>query len=218
MALITVGQNSTDTYAGQDGGSLVQSLPTNNFHNMTTYEPELSGTAQNNPMKFTGIALIPAGGTITAASLDLYEQSASGTCTASIYQILRDLVFTETTWNIWKTANNWTTAGCESAGNDRSGSTAGDVALAAADSAGYRNFTNAAFLTLVQGWYSGGIANYGILLKISAGVSPKSAVFTGDIGADGQRPRLNITISYPSGGRLVSGALVGGSLIGALAQ
>lgn len=194
MAVATIGQNSGDTYSGQTGAALVQPLPTTNFSGQSTYEPEsTAANVQNCVLRFPGISSLPAGATITAASLNLYEQSANGTSTASIYQIIRSgIVLAQETWNVYATASNWGTAGCENTVSDRSATTAGDVALALADGAGYRSFTNAAFLTLVQGWYSGGVNNFGVLLKISAGVS-KSGIFTGDAGANGQRPYLSIT-------------------------
>lgn len=68
------------------------------------------------------ISDITAGSTITATSLALDVQSAAnggGAAASHAYRLLRsDWVETEATWNIYKTSNNWTTAGAGSDGND----------------------------------------------------------------------------------------------------
>jgi hypothetical protein len=66
---------------------------------------------------------IPAGATITSAKLRLYYYNYGlgdpvGR-TINVYRLLRlDWHETQSTWNIFKTSNNWTTAGAGSDGND----------------------------------------------------------------------------------------------------
>ena len=50
-------------------------------------------------------------------------EAGAGTVTLRRVDVDRDWVETEATWTIWKTSNNWTTAGCASDGNDRAAAT-----------------------------------------------------------------------------------------------
>lgn len=64
---------------------------------------------------------IPAGATITAATFSMYHMLSGGAegRTYWAYRLLRlDWHETQSTWNIYKTGSNWTTAGCGSDGND----------------------------------------------------------------------------------------------------
>jgi hypothetical protein len=63
--------------------------------------------------------VVPAGATITVATLSLYLYATGGVRTIGVYRLLRaDWNETQSTWNIFKTNNNWTTAGALSDGND----------------------------------------------------------------------------------------------------
>lgn len=76
-------------------------------------------------LRFDFSAEVPNGDTITAASLFLYETSYQEQVglniedyTFLIYKCLRVWPTDEATWNIWKAANNWTTAGADGHATD----------------------------------------------------------------------------------------------------
>ena len=58
---------------------------------------------------------IPPNAVITSAVISLYsngvDAAGSGTSLVDVFRILRDWVETQATWNIWKTSNNWSSAG-----------------------------------------------------------------------------------------------------------
>lgn len=65
---------------------------------------------------------LPSGSVVTSATMSLYWAQNAGITGGEVvdcYRVLRtDWVESEATWNIFKTGNNWTTAGCNSNGND----------------------------------------------------------------------------------------------------
>lgn len=109
---------TTNVTTGYVDTMLDSANPTTNFGtgtNLDTYG------AQNltSILNFT----LPSGsGTITQIKLFLYKTNrynATAGYTHDVYQLLRnDWVETQATWNIFKTANNWTTAGALGVGTD----------------------------------------------------------------------------------------------------
>jgi hypothetical protein len=66
------------------------------------------------------LSLIPSERTLVSASIILgfVSRTTTNALNATVYRILRDWVESEVTYNIWKTANNWTAQGATSNGND----------------------------------------------------------------------------------------------------
>jgi len=85
-------------------------------------------------LKFDFSAVVPAGATITLATLSLYCPLALASRTITVYRLLRtDWVETIATWNIYKTGTSWGTAGALGSGVDF---TPTDVATAASVATG----------------------------------------------------------------------------------
>jgi len=84
---------------------------------------------------------IPANATITSAVFSLLvDNLTSGTNEnfTAARVLRRDWVEAESTWNIYKTGSNWTTAGCGSNGNDY---TSTDAVALAISSTGWKDWT-----------------------------------------------------------------------------
>ena len=97
------------------------------------------------------LSSIPAGSTITAATFECWAAEffidASHTYIAE--RIIRtDWVEMEATWNIYKTGNNWTTAGCGNNGADYSASQSNAIVIGGTDGIGGWKSNN--LLTLVS--------------------------------------------------------------------
>ena len=73
---------------------------------------------------------LPSQAIISAAILSLYNESTgAGTQNVTLYRALKNWVETQATWNVFSTGNNWTSAGCNSAGNDRASASIGSLAI-----------------------------------------------------------------------------------------
>jgi hypothetical protein len=68
---------------------------------------------------FTEILNLPRKLKVISAKLELYcTDNVQLAMNSQWFEILRDWVESEATWNVWKTGNNWTTAGAQGAGTD----------------------------------------------------------------------------------------------------
>jgi len=111
---------------------------------------------------------IPTGATFSTAYFRLtpYTDVSSNARTLYAHRCLRDVVSTQTTWNIWKTSNNWGTAGGSNATTDYEGGTVlGSVAVPAnptLNTALEMSLTASEF----QKFYDGTYTNNGIILFV----------------------------------------------------
>jgi hypothetical protein len=138
------------------------------------------------------VSAIPAGATVTSASITLRIVDASSQ-TYQLYGLKRSWSEAQATWNQAASSSPWGTAGAK-ASTDRgeligsvSGST-GSVTVA----------LNAAGVALVQGWVSGG-TNAGIIIANptnSNGIDFASS----EHGTVSYRPRLSVTYETGTGG------------------
>jgi len=132
-------------------------------------------------------------GTITAIKLYVWAHDIETTAKdVSIYNCLRtDWVESEATWNIYKTGNNWTTAGCSGAGTDYD-STAIDV-IATPASAQWVNFAlygTGADAPITPGWST----TYNFMLRSPEDATGGFAFFFKEYTTDtSKRPYLEIT-------------------------
>lgn len=167
--------------------------PANNQGNEINLAVEGSTTATLRSLVEFSIAGIPAGVTITTATLNLYYYGAGiGTPagrTYNCYRVLRrDWVELESTWNIYKAASNWTTAGCSNDGADYT-SVAGATAVIPA----IGNWAVWNVLNQVQTAYAGGFtADFRISDSVE-GIVPRhmALFFSNDYALDTSlRPKL----------------------------
>ena len=157
---------------------------------------------------------IPAGVTITAAMLKMTPIADYSNYARTMYahRVLRDTVFNQCTWNIWKTSNNWGTAGCSDSTNDYDGAvvlgSATQPASPTLNSA--LSFTMSLDATEMQKFYDGTYTNNGIVLFVDTQLDDGIAYASTNHATSSYRPIL--TIDYTEAGN------VGAALMMALAQ
>jgi hypothetical protein len=202
------------TYTTQPDGTdgidtmLNEQLPTTNHGTETVTSVGYNTSSSNKRrglLKFDlskGTNPPPSTATASSAVITLNCSTYNVTRTLATYQVLRDWVEAQVTWNIWKTSNNWTTAGCGSAGNDYVNTDLGSVSVTGT---GTVTLTlNAAGLAIVQGWIDGSIANYGLLLKHTAETTERNVYDSSDNATAGNRPQLVIEYTTPAAGTFVA--------------
>ena len=91
------------------------------------------------------------------------------------------------TWNIYKTSNNWGTAGASNTTTDREAADIGSAAFATTDT-GQKDFTLTA--SAVQEWVIGALANNGMILIADTELNDMYSVAACGNATAGQRPRL----------------------------
>lgn len=190
-------QAATNTYqpdatAGKDT-YIFSGGPTTNFGTANPiFMGQFLGGTYKTIIEFD-ISDIRAGSTINTATLDLNIESTingGGSLAAHVYRIIRsDWEELQATWNIYKTSNNWTTAGAGSDGNDYT-STNG-VAFDLRTSAGTLTITGLA--NLAQDALDNQSGKLILLLqKDSAADSQTNSPSSSDSGTAGNRPKLTV--------------------------
>lgn len=136
---------------------------------------------------------IPAGQIFSAVTLKLTVTNdySSNTRTMRCHRVLRDWVSNQATWNIFKTANNWTTAGCGSSGNDYAATELGSVSVDAVQVAG-----NVISISLdpveTQKLYDGTYTNDGLVLFMDTQTDDGMGYASKEHGTAGYRPVLEV--------------------------
>lgn len=203
-----------DSYSSQPDGTagkdsyITSGAATTNFGTNTNIGVgEDSGGAN---ISRTAIAFdlssIPSSNTTSAATLTttITTDESSNARDFKIYRILRDWVEAEITWNIWKTANNWTTAGAGSDGNDTDLTTVwGSVSMGASDTGAKVWTFSSTGLTELDKFINGTYSNYGWLLKADTETNDRYFFASSDHATSGSRPLLEITHSSSAGGYIV---------------
>lgn len=133
-------------------------------------------------------------------SLWIISNSASNARDHKIFRLLRDWVESQATWNIWKTSNNWTTAGAGSDGNDADLTNVwATTNIAAAPSAGTEiqwSLSTTEFDKFLNGTYT----NYGWLIKADTETDDAHEFDSSGSSTATKRPKLQITYLPSSGG------------------
>ena len=106
----------------------------------------------------------------------------------------------ECSWNCYAYPSTWTTAGCESVGNDRVALSSG---ISVSSGAGWKDL---AVASAVTDWLVNGYANYGIVIRlVTEGSNHTFKVCTRNYASDTSlRPKL--TIDYTPSGTVLDGA------------
>lgn len=207
MPTVTIGENTSDDFSGCEEVRLTEVAPTTNQDGSDLQVTKFAASDHHNSLiKFTGLSNIPAGSTITAASINIRLVSALDE-TAETFtgrRVLRNWVESEATWNVYSTGNSWTTAGALSQGNDISATVStSDNDITNTGQYWSLGEGNEQLRTDIQNMINGTVPNYGWHLERTDGEDDGAfRQFDDSEGTDGQRPFLSVTYTPPSrGGR-----------------
>lgn len=189
----TIQPSNADTY-------IYEADKTSNYGtDQNFYIGPLTNNRARCPIKFDFSAVVPTGATITLATLSVYASSSPSGRTITAYRLLRtDWVETQATWNIYKTGNNWTTAGALSDGNDFTSTNS--ATASSLGSAGWLNFTVTAQVQTALDSVSG-VAHF-LLADIGASASGKDQTCDSReyVANTSLRPKLYIEYTEPASG------------------
>jgi hypothetical protein len=217
MPVITIGENTGNSYTGCEDSEIQVNNSTNNYGGSLT-----QAFGSNDYIfwevliKFSGISNIPAGATINSASLFIYSTTIDDVqFTAVMRRVLRDWVEGTQTgadrqldtpdsccWDEYGSGNAWTSAGCLGNGTDRISDTSGSGTISTSE--GYKEIVlNAQGLTDIANFRSGAYNNYGWLITHSTvPASNERSMITFSEGTDANRPYLSVNYTE-SGGSVV---------------
>lgn len=189
-----------DGTAGLDTYLQSSTPTTNRGGNTVFYVGELTSGADTlrTLIKFD-LSGIPASEVCTSATLSLWHtlNDASNTRTMRVYRQLRDWVETQATWNIWKTSNNWATAGGFNAA-DCEQTDIGSRSFVAAEANGEKQWTLTA--SKIEEMYDGAFTNNGFMIKNDTEANDAHEFRSSDSGTAGERPKLVIITTTDDGG------------------
>ena len=182
----------TASYAGSRD-TKIKSDATGNHGTATLLEAD--GSPDYSVIMKWDIASIPAGSTITAASVTINVTNISGN-TYQVYKMHRPWIETGATWTQYASGLNWQVAGA-SGTSDRGATALGSMT---ASTTGLKTFTfNASGVAIVQEWLNTPSSNNGIIVQNYAnadGLDWDSS----EIGTATNRPKLTVTYTPPGGG------------------
>jgi hypothetical protein len=206
LPTITIGNNTGDDITGTEDTQIYEGDPTVNQDGNDLDMGKFSGGVHRHGLiRFTGISSIPAGATITNATMYLWLNAASATAnqTFTLRRSLRNWVEGQATWNVYSTGNSWTTAGGLDTTNDRSSASSGTSAAIGSTTGLYYAFCadDATFIANIQGFLDGDFTNNGWHIeRTDAANDATFRVFTRSEGTDGQRPYLEVTYTEAAAG------------------
>lgn len=203
MTTVTIGHRTGDT-PGLDDCSPSQALPTaaNGTGDRVYVSSVSAGAAKRAIFLMSGLSTIPSNAIVSAASLTLYRiNSASPTRNYNIHKLLKLPSEANSTWNNQTTGTPWTSGGASGDGTDADLTNIVATGAIPTGAGSTITISSAAFLSLVQGWIAGTVANYGILMKIDAEGTYSAGDFdiaSGERSTEAQRPYLTVTYDIPT--------------------
>jgi hypothetical protein len=198
MTTVVIGDNTGNDFSGTDDGQIKETGATTNYGSSATMETTkwAASDHSHSVLKFTGLSNITPPVIVSSVTLNLFlvDGSAGTTHAMDIRRLLRNWVEAEATWNIFATANNWTTAGALGDGNDRVAAASAQLSATAA-LAVYKSVTDTGQLALdVADWINGVNPNYGWhLSRNGTGNDGTYKQWSTSEAIDGNRPYLSVT-------------------------
>ncbi|HEX7665288.1 MAG TPA: PA14 domain-containing protein, partial [Polyangiaceae bacterium] len=192
------GVSPTTSYAGATDTSIEEATPTaadgsdGSIHADFDYP---DGTNQNMEglLRFD-VSAIPAGSTITSASITLNVTNRTTGTGYSLYPLSRAWTASQATWNAAKSGSNWATPGARGT-SDRSAAAIGTLTPTVT---GKTTVTlNAAGLAAVQAWVADPSKNFGLVLD-TANDPDGLIVDSSEAATASNRPKLSVAYTPPS--------------------
>jgi len=187
--------------------TMQSSSPTTNFDTLNNFGvgEAASGSYIFRSLIKIDFSTLPAGSIITSATLKMTPivDDSSNARTMYAHRVLRDIVFNQATWNIWKTSNNWGTAGCSNSSTDYDGAVVlgsatqpASPTLNSADS-----FTMSLTASEIQKLFDGTNTNNGIVLFVATQSDDAIYYASKDHATSSYRPK--VTVEYVLGGQVI---------------
>jgi hypothetical protein len=201
MPTVTIGNNSTDTFSGVIDTELNQSNPTDNRYATNAFGVYKEGSGNHaNALIMFPLTSLPDNIVVSAATVHFRIDTNVGAVshTFTFKRALRDWITAlQATWNVWSAGNNWTTAGGLSDGNDRA--TSPSASAVVTTGSGYKTLDVIAMASVIEGWASGAIPNYGFHVeRTDAADDATYKIVSSSEEADTFRPYLTLTYEEPA--------------------
>jgi hypothetical protein len=205
MTTVVYGLNTGDDFNDVEDTWTFTAVPTTNFASSSPLITERNSGSNYDLTAFlrmSDLSDIPSGSTINSVITTLFKQSGNNT-TTNAYRVLQAAVYSQLTYNVYSTGNNWSTAGGSGSGTDRAASSSGSFAF------GFLNdlpisATDGGLIDDVQDWLDGAATNGGWILLLAA---DDAINIHGCESSDGLRPY--ITVDYTAGGGTTRGTPFG---------
>jgi hypothetical protein len=176
--------------------TLFENVPTLNWGtNDTLYATSTTNERKRSLLKFDFSAVVPAGATITLATLSLYCTTSRASHTITVYRLLRtDWVEAQATWNIYKTGSSWGTVGALNTTTDITTTDAATAASVAVD-----QWLNETVTAQVQTALNsvGGVAHF-LVADVGASEGYHNIYSSREATTEANRPKLYIEYTVPS--------------------
>lgn len=203
MPTVVIGHNTGDDYSGIEDNRLVQLAATTNYGTSNRFDMQEGVTNQYSYgiMRVTGLSNISAPVTVSNAKLSLCQATGGYTQTYSFRRLLRAWSVSQSTWNIYSTGNNWSTAGGISDGNDRVSDVSATLTSGARNGVYYHSGDLSAD---VEDFINGDLTNNGWHCERSDGSGDaQNNRYHSSESDDGYRPYLTVTYEESSGSSIV---------------
>jgi hypothetical protein len=170
--------------------------PDVNRGTQTTLRAGWAGGSERSALLAFDLSSIPAGSTVTSATLGLYHKDMLDTYAAfgaQAYRVVRAWTEAGATWSSASAGVAWGTAGCKNTSSDRAATSEYTVTVSTSTRSGYVTWT---VTSLVQAWVDGSYANQGLLLACSSCSSTGAEFYTRDNASN--KPRLYVAYNAPT--------------------
>ena len=207
----TTEQNGTSDnggpYTGIDDLTMFASVPTTNDETGTILRacagnPSASSEARSILSFDTGLANITGPVTVTSATvyLNVLGQNSTDNLTITLYDTLQAVNYSQCTWNIYSTGNNWGTAGAKSSGTDYVASALGSATTGTSAPQYWVSITGANLNQAVEDQINGNRTALDILIEATDGTSNARKDFCSVDNTGYVTSRPELVVVYTTGG------------------
>jgi hypothetical protein len=182
-------QDGVNGYNGTRDTKLRSSSPTTNYGSADFLE--LDGAPDESALLFWDLTNIPNGSTIQSVDITVNVTEISG-ATYEIYDLKRDWVENEATWNEYATGQSWEVAGAGPGGTGDRGNT--EFGTIDGEFLGLSTVSlNAAGVAVVQSWVDNPTSNYGFIIQDYVAASNNLDFSSREATTITERPEITVT-------------------------
>jgi hypothetical protein len=175
----------------------------NNGGNTELHVNATTGTDRRTTLLKWDLSSIPSNATVSSASLSLNVTDASSLA-FNLYNMRRTWVEgtgnrtasdTSANWNTYDGATSWGTVGAANTSSDRYDTNLWSASTSSFSSTGSKTEAlNADGVAVVQGWVSGSLGNYGLIIQNYSGSTNDAVYFSSsETTTEANRPKLSVT-------------------------